>query len=78
MSFKLIVFSILLILGAVIALLNTEETIMNFLFFSVHAPLIVMIIVIFVLGLVAGFVFASISERKKQSALKSTDNKEKM
>jgi uncharacterized integral membrane protein len=77
MSFKLIIFSVLLLLGAVIALLNTEQTVMNFLFFSVHAPLIVMIVVIFILGLVAGFVFASLNERKKRIVAKKDDSVEK-
>jgi len=66
MRLKIIVISILFLLVAIIASQNTIETKLNFLFWSVQAPLIVMIVVIFILGLVIGLVFSSNYERKKK------------
>jgi len=66
MRLKIIVISILFLLVAIIASQNTIETKLNFLFWSVQTPSIVMIVVIFILGLVIGLVFSSNYERKKK------------
>jgi uncharacterized integral membrane protein len=66
MRLKIIVISILFLLVAIIASQNTIETKLIFLFWSIQAPLIVMIVVIFILGLVIGLIFSSNYERKKK------------
>lgn len=66
MRMKIIVISILFLLVAIIASQNTIETNLIFLFWSIQAPLIVMIVVIFILGLVIGLIFSSNYERKKK------------
>lgn len=66
MRVKIIVLSILFLLVAIIASQNTIATELKFLLWAVHAPLIVMIVVIFVLGLVIGLIFSSNYERKKK------------
>jgi uncharacterized integral membrane protein len=66
MRLKIIVISVLFLLFAIIAAQNTRPTELKFLFTSVWAPLIVMIVVIFILGLVIGLIFSSNYERKKK------------
>jgi uncharacterized integral membrane protein len=66
MRLKIIIISFLFLLFAVIATQNTITTELKFLFWSVQAPLIVMIVVIFILGLVIGLIFSSNYERKKK------------
>jgi uncharacterized integral membrane protein len=66
MRVKLIILSILFLVFAIIASQNTITTSLNFLFWSVEAPLIVMIVVIFLLGLVIGLIACSNYERKKK------------
>jgi len=66
MRIKLIIISLLFLLFAIIAAQNTRPTELKFLFTSVWAPLIVMIVVIFILGLVIGLIFCSTYERKKR------------
>lgn len=66
MRVKIIVLSILFLLVAIIASQNTIATELKFLLWAVHAPLIVMIVVIFILGLVIGLIFSSNYERKKK------------
>ena len=66
MRIKIIVISVLFLLFAIIAAQNTRPTELKFLFASVWAPLIVMIVVIFILGLVIGLIFSSNYERKKK------------
>ena len=66
MRLKIIVLSILFLLVAIIASQNTITTELKFLLWSVQAPLIVMIVVIFILGLVIGLLFSSNYERKKK------------
>jgi uncharacterized integral membrane protein len=66
MRFKIILMSILFLVFAIIASQNTITTELKFLFWSVQAPLIVMIVVIFILGLVIGLIFSSNYERKKK------------
>jgi uncharacterized integral membrane protein len=66
MRFKIIILSVLFLLVAIIASQNTTATELKFLFWSVQAPLIVMIVVIFILGLVIGLIFSSNYERKKK------------
>jgi len=66
MRMKIIIISILFLLVAIIASQNTTATELKFLFWSVQAPLIVMIVVIFILGLVIGLIFSSNYERKKK------------
>ncbi len=66
MRVKIIFISILFLLVAIIASQNTITTELKFLFWAVQAPLIVMIVVIFVLGLVIGLIFSSNYERKKK------------
>jgi uncharacterized integral membrane protein len=66
MRAKLILVAILFLIFAIIASQNTITTELAFLFWSVQAPLIVMITVIFILGLVIGLIFCSTYERKKR------------
>lgn len=66
MRLKIIILSILFVLVAVIASQNTIAAELKFLFWSVQAPLIVMIVVIFILGMVIGLIFSSNYERKKK------------
>lgn len=66
MRIKIIVISVLFLLFAIIAAQNTRPTELKFLFTSVWAPLIVMIVVIFILGLIIGLVVCSLYERKKK------------
>jgi uncharacterized integral membrane protein len=66
MRLKLIIISLLFLLFAIIAVQNTITTELKFLFWSVQAPLIVMIVVIFILGLVIGLIFSSNYERQKK------------
>ncbi|MFI5236398.1 MAG: lipopolysaccharide assembly protein LapA domain-containing protein [Ignavibacteriales bacterium] len=66
MRFKIILLSVLFLFFAIIASQNTITTELKFLFWSVEAPLIVMIVVIFILGLVIGLIFSSNYERKKK------------
>ena len=66
MRLKLIVISLLFLLFSIIAAQNTIITQLKFLIWAVQAPLIVMIVVIFILGLVIGLIFCSIYERKKR------------
>jgi len=66
MRIKIIAISVLFLIFAIIAAQNTITTQLKFLFWSLEAPLIVMIVVIFILGLVIGLVFSSNYERKKK------------
>lgn len=66
MRIKIIVISFLFLLFAIIAVQNTIATQLKFIFWSIEAPLIVMIVVVFILGLVIGLVFSSNYERKKK------------
>lgn len=66
MRIKIIVISFLFLLFAIIAVQNTTATELKFIFWSIQAPLIVMIVVIFILGLVIGLIFSSNYERKKK------------
>ena len=66
MRAKIIIMSILFLLFAIIASQNTITTSLNFLFWSIQAPLIVMIVVIFLLGLVIGLIASSNYERRKR------------
>jgi len=63
---KIIIISLLFLLFAIIAVQNTIATELKFIFWSLEAPLIVMIVVVFILGLVIGLVFSSNYERKKK------------
>lgn len=66
MRVKIIVLSFLFLLFAIISVQNTVATELKFVFWSVQAPLIVMIVVIFILGLVIGLIFSTNYERKKK------------
>jgi len=66
MRLKLIIIAILSLIFAIIASQNTITTEFEILFWSVKAPLIVMIVVIFILGLVIGLIASSNYERKKK------------
>lgn len=66
MRIKLIIISILFLLFAIIAVQNTIAAELKFIFWSIQAPLIVMIVVIFILGLVIGLIFSTNYERKKK------------
>jgi uncharacterized integral membrane protein len=82
MRIKPIIIAILFLLFAIIATQNTITTELKFLFWSVQAPLIVMIVVIFILGLVIGLIFSSNYERKKKKEeagiQKKTEEKAKL
>ena len=67
MRIKLIIISLLFLVFAIIASQNTIATDLKFLIWSVQAPLIVMIVVIFILGLVIGLIFCGSYEKKKRN-----------
>ena len=67
MRIKLIIMSLLFLVFAIIASQNTIATDLKFLIWSVQAPLIVMIVVIFILGLVIGLIFCGSYEKKKRN-----------
>ena len=66
MRLKLIIISLLFLLFAIIAVQNVKTVDFNFLFWLVPAPLIVMTVVIFIVGLVTGLIACSYYERKKK------------
>jgi len=66
MRLKIIILSLLFLLFAIIAVQNTIATELKFVFWSIEAPLIVMVVVVFILGLVIGLIFSSNYERKKK------------
>ena len=66
MRFKLIIISLIFLLFAIIAAQNTISTELKFLFWSLQAPLIVMVVVVFILGLIIGLIFCSSYERRKR------------
>jgi len=66
MRLKIIILSLLFLMFAIIAVQNTIATELKFIFWSVQAPLIVMIVVIFILGLVIGLIISTNYERKKK------------
>jgi len=74
MRLKHIVVIILFLIFAIIASQNTITTELEFLFWSVQAPLIVMITVIFILGLITGIVICGSYEKKKRQE-EGTDSK---
>ena len=82
MRLKLIIAALLFLIFAIIASQNTITTELVFLFWSVQAPLIVMITVIFILGLVTGIVFCGSYEKKKRkeedTIPEKTEEKEKL
>ena len=75
MRLKIIILSFLFLLFAIIAVQNTIATELKFIFWSIQAPLIVMIVVIFILGLVIGLIFSSNYERKKKKQETSIQTK---
>ena len=75
MRLKLIIVAGLFLIFAIIASQNTITTELVFLFWSVQAPLIVMIIVSFILGLVTGIVFCGSYEKKKKKEEKDFQKK---
>jgi uncharacterized integral membrane protein len=82
MRIKLIIVAILFLIFAIIASQNTIAAQLVFLFWSVEAPLIVMITIVFVLGLITGIVFCGTYERKKRKEEvvipKKTDEKDNL
>ena len=77
MRIKIIIISLLFLLFAIIAVQNTIATELRFVFWSLQAPLIVMIVVVFILGLVIGLVFSSNYERKKKKEESGIQTKNK-
>lgn len=75
MRAKIIIIAILFLIFAIIATQNTITTEFEILFWSVKAPLIVMIVVIFLLGLVIGLIACSNYERKKKKEEVQTQKK---
>ena len=75
MRFKIILMSILFLVFAIIATQNTTTIELKFLFWSIGAPLIVMIVVVFILGSVIGLIFSSNYERKKNKEELGIQNK---
>ena len=79
MRLKIVIISILFLVVAIIASQNTITTELKFFFWSVQAPLIVMILVIFILGLVIGLISSSnyerIKKRKEAEIQKKTEEK---
>ena len=77
MRMKIIIISLLFLMFAIIAVQNTIATELKFIFWSLEAPLIVMIVVVFILGLVIGLVFSSNYERKKKKEESGIQTKNK-
>jgi uncharacterized integral membrane protein len=71
MRAKLIITAILFLLFAILASQNTATTQLNYFFWNISAPLIVMIVVIFILGLVIGIFVCSSYERRKNKEEKN-------
>lgn len=64
MRAKIIFIALLFLLFAVLAAQNTVSIKLGFFLWSIEAPLIVMIVIVFILGLVIGLIFSGIYERK--------------
>ena len=77
MRAKTLIFSILFLLFAIVAVQNTAVADINLIFWKIQWPLIVLIMVIFLVGLVMGLMVSSLYERKKKKAetAKSVENK---
>ena len=74
MRTKIIFIALLFLLFAILAVQNTILTELNFFFWAINTPLIVMIVVIFILGLVIGLISSNMYERK----MKKSENKAKL
>ena len=68
MRAKILIFSILFLLFAIVAVQNTATADINLIFWKIQWPLIVLIMVIFLVGLVMGLIVSSLYERKKKKA----------
>ena len=68
MRARILIFSILLLLFAIVAVQNTAVADINLIFWKIQWPLIVLIMVIFLVGLVMGLMVSSLYERKKKKA----------
>jgi uncharacterized integral membrane protein len=68
MRVKTLIFSILFLLFAIVAVQNTAVADINLIFWKIQWPLIVLIMVIFLVGLVMGLMVSSLYERKKKKA----------
>ncbi len=66
MRLKVVIFSVLLLLFAILAVLNTADAEVNLIFRSIQLPLIILIMVIFLIGLAIGLMVCSLYERKKK------------
>lgn len=64
MRAKIIFIALLFLLFAILAAQNTVSTKITFFLWPIEAPLIVMIVVVFILGLVIGLVSSGLYERK--------------
>jgi uncharacterized integral membrane protein len=64
MRAKIIFIALLFLLFAILAAQNTTSTKLNFFLWPIEAPLIVMIVVVFILGLVIGLIASGMYERK--------------
>ncbi|WP_440651802.1 lipopolysaccharide assembly protein LapA domain-containing protein [Cysteiniphilum sp. 19S12-1] len=61
-----IILVVIFILVAALAVLNAQEVTFNYLIGTLHLPLILLLLVVFVLGLVIGMVLMLLSCKKKQ------------
>ncbi len=68
MRARILIFSILLLLFAIVAVQNTAVSDINLILWKIQWPLIVLIMVIFLVGLVMGLMVSSLYERKKKKA----------
>ena len=65
MRTKLIITSILFLLFAILASQNTVTTQLCIFFWNIQAPVIVLIVVVFIIGLVIGIIICSVYDRRK-------------
>jgi uncharacterized integral membrane protein len=63
-----IVIGVVLLYGLILVLLNSHGTDVNFVLFSTHAPLFVLILLALVVGFVLGWLFDDIRARRRRKS----------
>jgi uncharacterized integral membrane protein len=73
MNKKLIAFLVLVVLALILIIQNTQRVSLNFFFWSLVLPLVVLVLTIFALGFVIGFLVAKIKgPRDEKTAAQGT------
>lgn len=66
MDWKTVVVVLLVVLFVIITIQNTEVASFSFLFWQIHMSRIVMLLITFVIGVVAGYALAFVGRRKSR------------